>query len=93
MIIDYIIKLKKIPDAEPLAWSTMATIAIDSAWGLEYTREHTVDAYIQSDIKAEYVLLDKTYNCYWFSLRFWIHSWTYCAGIQSWNIQITFLIM
>jgi hypothetical protein len=39
-------KLKKVTDGEPLA----------------YTHEHIVPAYILIDIKAEYVLLEKTFS-------------------------------
>ena len=42
-----------------LPWSTRLKIAMDSARGLEYIHDHTVQLYIHRDIKSANILLDK----------------------------------
>ncbi|KAG0498396.1 hypothetical protein HPP92_003087 [Vanilla planifolia] len=43
---------------DPLPWSARVQIALDSARGLEYIHEHTVQLYIHRDIKSDNILID-----------------------------------
>ncbi|XLT24284.1 hypothetical protein HN873_055576, partial [Arachis hypogaea] len=47
---------------EPLAWSTRVQIALDSARGLEYIREHIVPVYIHHDVKPANILIYKDFR-------------------------------
>ncbi|KAJ0524939.1 putative protein kinase RLK-Pelle-LysM family [Helianthus annuus] len=47
---------------DPLPWSTRIQVALDSARGLQYIHEHTVDVYVHCDIKSENILIDKNFH-------------------------------
>ncbi|KAM0011248.1 putative protein kinase RLK-Pelle-LysM family [Helianthus debilis subsp. tardiflorus] len=47
---------------DPLPWSTRIQVALDSARGLQYIHEHTVDVYVHCDIKSENILIDENFH-------------------------------